>query len=209
MFGGASRKNCGGDGDGLTRALCALIRDGSHPELPSRQTCPNCPVWRALGAGDGCGGTEEVVGVGGLPDPGTESGAAQGLECQGRPGCGGGARGIAACAVAGLPPLRRHADRAQRQRPEHATAITSNALHIQPVAWARPNIGLARSKRRPAIFSSYQPRLFVNPSPSPAQFLRLAPPNLFAVPRQHHSVVHPGSSNKRFRSRQARSNLIR
>ncbi|MDH4393545.1 MAG: hypothetical protein QE285_19245, partial [Aquabacterium sp.] len=46
-------------------ALYALIRDGSLHELPARQTCRIGPLWRAFGAGDGCGRAEEVVGIGG------------------------------------------------------------------------------------------------------------------------------------------------
>ena len=63
---------------------------------------------------------------------------------------------------------------AQRRAGPHDTESTpaaSPATRCNPARCFGPqNIGLARSKRRATIFSSYRPRLFASPRPSPAQF---------------------------------------
>ena len=74
-----------------------------------------------------------------------------------------------------------------------------------------PCQNIARTHRKPpaAILGNCRPSSSAASPDLPAQFLHLGHPNVFALDLPSPARIGPGSSNKRLRSRQARSILIR
>ncbi len=106
---------------GFLWAHCSPVRDGSICDLLVRQAWLRGPVLRASGACDGCGMIEVVPVFGGTADVGTEGRVAQCDDRQGRRCRGRKARGLEVSPVAGLPPLRPHADCPKRHCERRAT----------------------------------------------------------------------------------------